>query len=177
MRVGGTFGVRLGCFSGIIYLFIFKDFSFLFWCGPFLKSLPNLLQSWFCFIFWLRGKWILGPQPRIEPLSLALEGKVLTTGQPRKSLCGIIYTEKGVQALSLPCPSWPLGREPTCYSLESTVFSTTCHHPDGWCMWGWGRDRSWKLCQAELPSQSVSSGFLELIDSDWVSSMVIGSGL
>ena len=29
-----------------------KYFKDLFWCGPFLKSLLNLLQYWFSFMFW-----------------------------------------------------------------------------------------------------------------------------
>ena len=34
------------------------------------------------YVFWPRGMWDL-----IEPASLALEGEVLTTGPPGKSLC------------------------------------------------------------------------------------------
>ena len=30
-----------------------------FWCGPFLKYLWNLLQYCFCLMFWLRGMWAL----------------------------------------------------------------------------------------------------------------------
>ena len=67
------------------FLFCFK----IFFCGPFLKSLSNLLQYCFCFMFWFFGCeacGILAPQPGIEPAPPALEGKVLTTGPPRKSL-------------------------------------------------------------------------------------------
>ena len=62
-------------------------FSFL--GGHFLKSLLNLLQYCFCFMFWFFGPGacgILAPQPGIEPAPPALEGKVLTTGPPEKSL-------------------------------------------------------------------------------------------
>ena len=47
----------------------FKRFFF-FWCGPFFKSLLNLLQYSFCFMFCLLGHeacGILAPQPGIEP--------------------------------------------------------------------------------------------------------------
>ena len=52
-----------------------------------LKSLLNLLQHCFCFMFWLFGQkacGMLGPQPGIKPAPLALEGEVLTTGPPGK---------------------------------------------------------------------------------------------
>ena len=61
---------------------------FFFWCGPFLKSLLNLLQYCFCFMFWFFGREaceILAPRPGIEPAPSTLEGKVLTTGPPWKS--------------------------------------------------------------------------------------------
>ena len=60
----------------------------IFWCGPFLKSLLNLLQNYFCFMFWFwppKACGILTPWKGIEPLSHALEGKVLTTRPPGKS--------------------------------------------------------------------------------------------
>ena len=50
-----------------------------------LKSLLNLLQYCFCFMFWLFGQkacGIFGPQPEIKPAPPALEGEVLTTGPP-----------------------------------------------------------------------------------------------
>ena len=34
------------------FYYIFLSFLFFFWCGPFLKSLLNLLQYCFCFMFW-----------------------------------------------------------------------------------------------------------------------------
>ena len=60
-----------------------------FWCGPFLKSLLNLLQCCFCLCFGcfgLEACRILAPRPGIKPASSALEGNVLTTGPPEKSL-------------------------------------------------------------------------------------------
>ena len=63
----------------------FKDF---FLCGPFLKSLLNLLQYCFCFMFWYfapEACGILTPQPGIKTTLLALEGEVLTTGPLGKS--------------------------------------------------------------------------------------------
>ena len=55
------------------------------------KSLLNLLQYCFCFMFWFFGHEacvILALQRGIEPIPPALEGEVLTTGQPGKSLVG-----------------------------------------------------------------------------------------
>ena len=55
----------------------------------FLKSLLNMLQYCFCFMFWFFGPeacGILAPQPGIELVPPALEGEVLTTGPPGKSL-------------------------------------------------------------------------------------------
>ena len=63
--------------------------------GPFLKSLLNLLQYYFCFIFWFFGHracGILALQPEIEPAQPVLEGEVLTTGLPGKSHILIHYT-------------------------------------------------------------------------------------
>ena len=54
----------------------------------FLKSLLNLLQYCFCFIFWFFGReacGILAPWPGIKPTPCALEDKVLTTGLPGKA--------------------------------------------------------------------------------------------
>ena len=60
-------------------------FFFFFWCWPFLKILLNLLQYCFFFFlmfwfFWPQGMWDLSSTPP------ALEGKVLTTTLPGKSL-------------------------------------------------------------------------------------------
>ena len=58
-------------------------------CGLFLKSSLNLLQYYFCFMFWFFGHeayGILTPQPGMEPTPPALEGEALTTGPPGRSL-------------------------------------------------------------------------------------------
>ena len=60
-----------------------------FGCGPFLKFLLSLLPYCFCFILWvswLRGRWHLSSSTRDWTYTPALEGKVLTTGLPGKSL-------------------------------------------------------------------------------------------
>ena len=66
-------------------------FKIFFWCEPFLKSLLNLLQYCFCFMFWFfdrKACGILAPRPGIEPIPQphTLEGEALTTGPPGKSL-------------------------------------------------------------------------------------------
>ena len=67
-------------------IFFFKDF---FWRGPlFYKSLVNLLQYCFCFMFWFFGheaRGILAPRPGIKHAPPTLEGEVLITGPPGKS--------------------------------------------------------------------------------------------
>ena len=55
----------------------------------FLKSLLNRLQYCFCFMVWFFGHeacGVLAPWLGIEPTSPALEGEILTTGPPGKSL-------------------------------------------------------------------------------------------
>ena len=63
--------------------------TFFFGYRPFLKSLLNLLQYCLCFILCLFGCeacGILASLPGIESAHPTLEGDVLTTGSPRKSL-------------------------------------------------------------------------------------------
>ena len=60
-----------------------------------LVSLLNLLQYCFCFMFcffWLKACGILAPQPGNQPAPPALEGKVLTTGPPGKSLHDFVFS-------------------------------------------------------------------------------------
>ena len=55
----------------------------------FLKSLLNFSQYYFCFMFWFFGHetyGVLAPWPLMESAPPALEGEVLTTGLPGKSL-------------------------------------------------------------------------------------------
>ena len=68
---------------------VLKIFFFFFDVDHFFKSSLNLLQYFFCFMFWFFGHeacGILAPEPGIEPAPPALEGKVPTTGPPGKSL-------------------------------------------------------------------------------------------
>ena len=76
------------------FLFLFFFLKFFFSCGLFLKSLLNLLQYCFCFMFWFFGQeacGILAPRPGIESTLPALEGDVITTGPPRKSQCHFFW--------------------------------------------------------------------------------------
>ena len=73
----------------VSYLSNYVLFEKIFWCGPLLKSLLNLLQYCLCFMFWFFGYQtcgILPPRPGIEPTPFALEDKVLSTGPPGKSV-------------------------------------------------------------------------------------------
>ena len=59
----------------------FERIFFFMW--TILKSLMNLWQYNFCFVFWFLGQeacGVLAPWPGIEPSPLALEEEVLTTG-------------------------------------------------------------------------------------------------
>ena len=59
-------------------------------CGPIFKSLLNLLQYclfYVCFFFFFFAmRHILAARPGIELVPLALEGEILTTEPPGKSL-------------------------------------------------------------------------------------------
>ena len=71
-------------------LFIFLRFFIIlfFWCGLFLKSLLNLFQFCFHFLFWFFGHkacGILVSWAEIEPAPPALKGEFITTGPPEKS--------------------------------------------------------------------------------------------
>ena len=81
-------------FSSVHFkFFVLINFLRLFLYGPFLKSLLNLLQYCFCFMFLLFGFQacvVLVPQPGIKPTPSALEGEVLTTRPPGKSLICIL---------------------------------------------------------------------------------------
>ena len=76
-----------------------------FWCGPFLKSLLNLLEYCFCFMFWFSNRkayGILAPWPGIEPTPLASEDEVLTTGLPGKSHSLIFWNKPGAECYAVP---------------------------------------------------------------------------
>ena len=86
------------CFWYSLQFLILKNvFCF---CGPFLKSLLNLLQYSFCFMFsffllcFPFPYGILAHWSGIEPTPPAVEGKVLTTRSPGKScnFCLLICT-------------------------------------------------------------------------------------
>ena len=62
---------------------MFFKILFFFYGGHCLKSLLNLLQYRFCFMF-----WFFGLEAGIEPTPPALEGEVVTPGLPGKSQAG-----------------------------------------------------------------------------------------
>ena len=63
----------------------FKDFLMWIICKVFTEFITILLL-YYVLVFWLQGMWDLSSLPGIEHASLALEGEVLTTGWPGKSL-------------------------------------------------------------------------------------------
>ena len=86
-----------------VYCLTVKLYFFFFFLGygPFLKSLLNLLHYCFCFIilaFLATGMWDLSSRSGIKPARPALEGEVLTTGPPGRSLTQILWkTTENVQ--------------------------------------------------------------------------------
>jgi len=69
--------------------FSFPSFFKIFLMKNSAKSLLNLLQYCFFFMFWFVGCeacGILAPGQGVEPAPPALEGQVLATGPPGKSL-------------------------------------------------------------------------------------------
>ena len=89
---------------------------------PSLKSLLNLLQCCFCFMFQFLGSKacvILAPHPGIEPAPPALEGEVLTTGLPARPQDGDFHRNrltvvvKVVAPQSCPPLCDPHGLQPT----------------------------------------------------------------
>ena len=67
--------------------FILLYFIFLMWTilKVFIEFVTILLR-YYVLVFWPRGMWDLSPRLGIEPAPPALEGEVLTTGPPGKSL-------------------------------------------------------------------------------------------
>ena len=82
--------IQLRIFASIFIRDIGLRFSFLVvsFSVFFFKSLLNLFQYCFCFMFWFlvcEAYGILAPPPGIEPALPALEGEILTAGPPEKS--------------------------------------------------------------------------------------------
>ena len=75
--------------EALFFLFWSLFCCFFFCCGPFLKSLLNLLQYCFCFMFWFfYWEACVGSSLPNQGLNVhppVLEGKVLTTGLSEKS--------------------------------------------------------------------------------------------
>ena len=81
--LSGSTGTQRSYVPGVAAVTSLGAFFFFFF-----KSLLNLLQYCFCVMVWFfdhEACGILAPQPGIEPIPLALEGKVLTTGLLGKS--------------------------------------------------------------------------------------------
>ena len=99
------------------FFFFFFFLDLFFWCGPFLKSLLNLLQYCFCSLCCFFGReacGILAPRPGIEPALPAVEGEVPATGPPGRSLSLLFLllspntTSKSgfLEVLSPTCCGW-----------------------------------------------------------------------
>ena len=87
-----------GGFVGLVHV---ELFCFVFYCGPFKKSLLNCYNI-ACFMFWCFGYeacGILVPWPGMEPASPALEGEVLTTGPSGKSQKWFIFIQRKMEAM------------------------------------------------------------------------------
>ena len=56
----------------------------------FITEFAAILLLFYVLVFWPRDRWVLSFQIRDQPTPSTLEGEVLTTGMPRKSLLVII---------------------------------------------------------------------------------------
>ena len=108
-------------------------FKKIFWCGPFLKSLLNLLQYCFCFFlcfgfFDPQACRILVSWPGIE-LTPCIGGEVLTTGQPGKSqeiIINIHIIDISYQCALRPVDWWKW-KSLNCVWLFATPGTVACH--------------------------------------------------
>ena len=69
-----------------LILLFFKD---ILWCGPLFKVFTEFVII--LFLFYFLASMILAPQPDTEPTPLELEGEVLTTEPPGKSLILVTF--------------------------------------------------------------------------------------
>ena len=119
----------------LVFMFEFfkVSFFFFFWCGPFLKSLSNLLQFYFCFMFWVffcffvfffgyKACGIIVPQPAIKLVYPALEGEIFNTGLPGRApqTCYLSGSHRFVMVLS---PSLAVELKTRLYNSSLTWFS------------------------------------------------------
>ena len=96
-----------------IYGFLLLFFKKTFWCGPFFKkSLLNLSQYCFCFMFWFLGCkacGILAPRAGIEPATLhPLEGEVITTGLLGKLLFIYVWIMDVFRKVNIMPMNWEI---------------------------------------------------------------------
>ena len=107
-----------------------------FFFFSFFKSLLNLLQYCFCFMFWFFGHeacGIFAPQPGIEPTPPALEGEVLTARPPGKSLHRPSWTRPtfSVSSLHILFPQFSAWLPPSCHSgFSSNATSSETPFPE-----------------------------------------------
>ena len=93
MEIDVTVGVEVHLLelSPCSFFFFFLRF---FWCGPFLKSLLNLLQYGFCFMFWFFGHeacGVLVPPLGIEHCTSCIERRSLQDWTAREVPCPTVF--------------------------------------------------------------------------------------
>ena len=81
---------------------------------------------YFVLVFWFRGMWDLLPQPGIEPKPPALDGRVLTTGPPGKSLQSPLFL---VSVSLLTTNSKILEQNLACKAQGQDLHRVTPHSP------------------------------------------------
>ena len=114
-------GLGFLIFPGILYFFpLIHLLLFPIIQNNFFKSLLNLLQYCFCFVFWFPGYeacGIVGPELGIEPALPALDGELLAPGLPEKTL--------PVCPLHLPPAHSPPWREQHCENASRVLKHST----------------------------------------------------
>ena len=119
----------------LVFMFEFFKVSFFFFLmwTIFLKSLSNLLQFYFCFMFWVffcffvfffgyKACGIIVPQPAIKLVYPALEGEIFNTGLPGRApqTCYLSGSHRFVMVLS---PSLAVELKTRLYNSSLTWFS------------------------------------------------------
>ena len=107
----------------------------------------TILLLFYVLVFWPRGIWDLSSRPGIEPTPPALEGEVLTTGLPGKSLSLQFYgwklkclprDAKGISHLGMSSLLTPGFRKHVCSLLCSwcgIVLTYCCFKAFVLCLW------------------------------------------
>ena len=109
------------------------------------------------FFFGHNACGILAPQPGIEPAPPALEGEVLTTGPPGKSLSHVLRKEYLVSSRSAPCLPCPVG------AGRSTSKFCLTERVRGVVKGPTARGTGWDVCPMAIFSSAGNHGYVTFL--------------